>query len=363
MCKSRRWIGILLVLMLLPVSALASEIYYGTVVCDAPVTVSAPFGGVLEDLSIRKGTLIHKGDIICSIETRKVFSPVDGTVSAVFGDSGDSVEEVQARRGGIVYIIPSGSYTAVASTKDATRYAESYISIGQTVWLQKGNRRAPSGSGIVTSICTEGEKAGEYTVEIQDGYFSLDEKVNIHSEENMDKTTLLGQGTVEQTPSVIVNGEGSILRMHVKSGSVVSRGSLLFETVTGRLDEFRQVDNQIMARTDGIVASIEAGNGSSVDQNTPLITLYPLDHMRVCISVPETDLPLFPLGQVVNLAFSTQETRTGTVEAIDYLADEGENASVGFAKYKVYIAFEQKEDIRQGMFVTVDLPVPKEEKE
>ena len=75
-------------------------------------------------------------------------------------------------------------------------------------------------------------------------------------------------------------------------------------------------------------------------------------------------LALLPAGQKVYLTFGNGEEQEGTVEAIDYLADVDENEqqpSVGYANYKVYISFEKKEGIRQGMLVTVDLPEPEAE--
>ncbi len=79
-----RWIGIILIVLLLPVSAFASETFYGTVVCDTETSVSAPFGGILEGLTLRKGDLVHAGDLLCTIATTNFFSPVSGTVCAFF---------------------------------------------------------------------------------------------------------------------------------------------------------------------------------------------------------------------------------------------------------------------------------------
>ena len=88
MAGPRRLLGIILALLLLPVSSLASEVYYGSIVCDTATTVSSPFGGMLTNLSVRRGDLVHTGDQICAIETTRVYSPVAGTVSAVFGAGG-----------------------------------------------------------------------------------------------------------------------------------------------------------------------------------------------------------------------------------------------------------------------------------
>ena len=373
--------AILTVLLLLASSCATAEVtYYGTVVCDTAATVAAPFGGVLENMTLRKGDLIHAGDQICSIGTTRVYSPVAGTVSAVFGTGGDSVEEVKNWRGGVVYIVPEARFSVSATTDEGSRNPESYISVGQTVWLRKGRRDSPViGTGTVTALgeaggadeggapSSAGRSGGQpaesgssssFTVEIESGVFSPDESVSIYRKEEADFSTLLGYGTVVQTAPVIVSGEGSILRMHVKPGSTVSRGTLLFETVTGTLTEMKNGDNRVFAKSDAIVASVEAGNGTPVEQNSALITVYPLDTMTVCISVPETSLSLFTVGKEVSLTFGTSDERKGTVRSIDYLADADENApaGMGYANYRVYIDFEEKDSIRQGMLVTVELP-------
>ena len=379
MFRHRRWVGIILALLLVPVSAFASETYYGTVVCDAAETVTAPFGGVLEGLTLRKGDLIHAGDLIGSIGTTRVYSPVKGTVSAVFGAGGDNVEEIKAWRGGVVYIVPDNRFSVTATTEEGSRNPESYVSVGQTVWLRKGRRdTGVIGTGIVTALIESSESDEQssssgsgkssqpgafdssvnFTVEIDSGVFSPGDSVSIYRKEEAVFSTLLGYGTVIQTAPVIISGDGSILRMHVKPGSMVSRGSLLFETVTGTVNEIKNGDNRVFAKSDGIVASVEAGNGTPIEQGGTLITVYPLDAMTVCISIPEVSLSLFPVGKEVSLTFGTSDERKGTVRSVDYLAIEDENGSsgMGYANYKVYIDFEQKDGIRQGMLVTVELP-------
>ena len=377
-----RSVAAILIVLLLFVSScsLAEGTYYGTVVCDTTATVTAPFGGVLEGLSLRKGDLLRSGDLICSIRTTRVYSPVAGTVSAVFGTGGDSVEEIKAWRGGVVYIIPDSRFSVSASTEEGFKNPETYVSVGQTVWLRKGRRdTGVIGTGIVTALSESGgsdDQGGSssssgssrqpgtsgssdsFTVEIDSGVFSSGDSVSVYRKEEAVFSTLLGYGTVIQTAPVIISGGGSILRMHVKPGSTVSRGSLLFETVTGTLTEMKNGDNRVFAKSDGIVASVEAGNGTPIEQNSTLITVYPLDMMAVCISVSETSLSLFPVGKEVNLTFGTSDERKGIVRSIDYLADVDENtpAGMGYANYKVYIDFEEKNDIRQGMFVTVELP-------
>ena len=78
----------------------------------------------------------------------------------------------------------------------------------------------------------------------------------------------------------------------------------------------------------------------------------------VCVSVPETELSYFPEGQKVKLIFSSNDEREGIVQSIDYLAESSETSAsaMGYASYTVHIGFEQKDGVRQGMLVTVEIP-------
>lgn len=339
--------------------SLAEGTYYGNVVCEQTQTIPAPFSGIVEGLSLRKGDLVHADDLICSIEAMSNRSPVDGIVSAVWGGCGDNVEDVKTRCGGVVFIIPENKLTVKANIRDAVKDQDNYVSPGQTVWLQKGrSQTAIVSEGIVSSVSSEGESAGDFSVEFNGTGFVLDETVSVYRREDRAAFSLLGFGTVQQTPPVVVNGDGAILKVYVRPGSKVSKGAPLFETVSGTIRDMKTNSNRILAKADGIVASVEAATGNHIEQNNPLITLYPLESMRVCISVPETDLAHFPEGQKVRLVFSTNDEREGIVQSIDYLAETSENttSAIGYANYRVHIDFELKEGVREGMLVTVELP-------
>ncbi len=118
----------------------------------------------------------------------------------------------------------------------------------------------------------------------------------------------------------------------------------------------------------GIVKNVEVNNGASVEKGAALLTVYPLEALQVCATVPETDLAVLLPGTPVRLQFSSNLVRDGQVSSVNYLAEgeEGSSSSAGYAQYKVYFDFEDKENIRQGMFVTIEiLPAdePAEEKE
>jgi len=352
-------VALLITALLGASAALGEETYYGSVTCEQTLTIPAPFSGILEEMPLRKGDLIHANDLICSIEAVTVHSPVEGVVSAVWGAGGDSVEDVKTRCGGVVYIVPANRLTVKANIRDAVKDPDNYVSPGQTVWLQKGrNQTAIVAEGIISSVSGEGESSGDFSVEFDSPGFAMDETVSVYRREDRAAYSLLGYGTVEQTAPVVINGEGSILKVYVKPGSKVSRGSPLFETVSGTLKDMKANTNRILADTDGIVASVEAATGAHIEQNSPLITMYPLDSMRVCISVPETDLANFPEGRKVKLIFSSNDEREGTVQTIDYLAEASETATsaMGYANYTVHIDFEQKDEVREGMLVTVEIP-------
>ena len=363
----RRILTLILALALvlaLPMTALARENYYGTVVCESPRVISAPFGGVVKDLAVRKGSLLRAGDPICTLETKKVFSPVAGTVTAVMGRIGDSVEDVKNRDGGVVYITPARALTLKASTKRADKNEGCYVAVGQTVWLESGRGATlKTGSGVVTNVATEEDNLGEYYVQISDGPFVLGEKLTVYRTGARELGTNLGTGTVQQTNPVALTGEGALFKTHVKAGDTVRAGTLLFETVAGSLEGATWKDSVIRAGQDAIVSACDLAEGSSVEQYAALVTLYPADCLQACVIVPETELSAFAVGTAVKIGFAFDESqRDGVVAGISFLAEESKDESgtgssaLTYAEYKVYIDFEDKEGIRTGMFVTVEMP-------
>ena len=349
-----------LLMMLAPLSSLAENSYYGTVVCETSAAVLAPFGGVVTDLAVKKGMLIRKGEPLCTIKTTKNVSPVSGTVSGVFGEAGDTVDSVKDRFNGVVFIIPEYKFTFTANYKSAEKNSECYVSPGQIVYLEAGKNMAKKrGTGLVSAVSTDSENLGQYTVLITEGPFVLREQISVYRTEDCAKENYLGHGTVMQTAPVVVTGEGTILKMHAKVGDKVSRDTLLFETVSGTPDEAVE-DNVIRAETDGIVATSELTEGSSVEKNASLITVYPLDKLQACVTVSETELDNFRPGTNVRLTFETGDAiYDGTVAGISYLAEEageGQNGQTNtYASYKVYIDFTATEEVRVGMFVTVEI--------
>ena len=355
--RSRLFAAFLL-LVFLPCAAFATSDYYGQVVCESPETENAPFGGTVSDLLVRKGDLIREGDPVCTIETKKVYAPLSGTVSGVFGEPGDSAEDVKTRRGGVVYIIPEAHFMISANFSRSDKNPDNYIGIGQKVWINRSKDYGViAGTGTVVSMEDYGDSDGKYMLEINSGEFVLTEKVGIFRDETLDWSVGLGFGSVTMAPDVAVSGDGSILRMHVKPGDKVERGDLLFETVSGQLEELKAQENTVLSTVTGIVKTVDTADGASVEQGGALMTVYPLDRLQVCATVPETDLAQLVPGSPVRLQFGSSLVQEGRVASVSYLAEteESASASAGYAQYRVYFDFDNKENVRQGMFVTIEI--------
>ena len=348
----------------LPLSAWADGSFYGTVVCESPVTVRAPYGGAVSGIAVRPGDRIGEKTRICTIETAKVYAPEDGTVSAVFIRPGDSVESVKSLHTALICLISEEKYYVNASMQTASKKnAECYLSIGQTVYLESGaGRQLKTGVGYVADITAanaEIDMPMGYTIRVTEGDFFLDDKVSIYWTENRDKKTSLGAGTIEQTTPVSVSSDGgSILRVHVKPGDRVQRGTLLYETVAGDLDGLKSRSSEILSGIAGIVSASDLTDGAAIDKGASMITVYPLDRLQVCVTVSEPELKNFNVGNEVDLFFSQDEdARTGKIAAVSYLAETVENSTrSAYANYKVYIDFEADESVRLGMLVAVEIP-------
>ena len=121
MSKLKRRIGALAVALALlaGVPALAQVTFQGTVVSSKTLTVSAPFGGLVDEIDLRKGDPIHVGDVVATLKTTMVYAEMDGTVSGVFAREGDQTEGITERYGGVMYIEPINKYVVSATTEKA----------------------------------------------------------------------------------------------------------------------------------------------------------------------------------------------------------------------------------------------------
>ncbi|MDD3213681.1 MAG: HlyD family efflux transporter periplasmic adaptor subunit [Eubacteriales bacterium] len=332
-------------------SAAAETTFDGTVVSSESVSVTAPFGGTVSSFRLREGDEISVGDVIAEVETTKVYASTNGVVTGVFGQPGDAVDDVVSRVGAVLYIEPDSKYTITADIQKA--YSDSdnkYVNIGETVYIESyysSNGNTAVGTITATSGTT-------YTVETTSGELLMEETVNLYRSSDYASTSRIGRGTVSRTAEVAVSGSGSILYMHVKDGDAVTRGQLLFETVTGTLDGLYATSNQIVSDVDGIIASVNLSAGSTINKGDTLLTVYPRDEMQVVIEIDEYDLADIHEGDQILLEFNYDDSDDsmcpGTVSMISHVSASSGTSDVA---YKAYIDFTPNDDIRLGMTVLV----------
>lgn len=340
---------VLLMVLLMPVMALAETTFDGTVVAGKSVSVTAPFGGTVTAFSLRVGSKIAFGDPIASIETTKVYAAQSGTITGFFGQPGDSVDEVVKRYGAVLYIVPESKYSIAADIEKAyNSTATKYVNIGEVVYIACTSDSAHKATGTITAV--DGTK---YTVETTNGELLMEETVNIYRSENRTSTSRIGRGDVSRTSEIAVTGTGSILYMHVKDGDTVSRGDLLFETVTDTFDGLYATSNEIVSDVSGIIASIDVTAGATVNKGTTLLTVYPEDSMQIEISIDEYDLLSVSEGDKVNILFNWDEGSESAYEGTVALISHVSSSTGSDASYKAYIDFNADSAIRLGMTVVV----------
>lgn len=347
----------LLCTLLLPVCALCETMFSGEVTAGQTQVIVAPYGGTVHSVAVRAGDSVEIGDAIASISTTKVYAMTEGTISGVFASEGDAAADIKERYGALCYIEPINRYTLSASTEKAYNSSENrYIHIGETVFLSCTKDGTHQGRGVITAIDKEDED--KYTVEVTGGEFYMGETVAIYRDAAYTNESRIGRGTVERTPPVAVNAEGSVLRLHVKAGDSVERGELLLETVSGTLDGLYAPETKVVSDIKGVIASVDADNGASVEKGAKIATIYPEDAMQVSMVISESDLMDVHVGDTASIEFNWDadgERRfDGVVSSISYVNEKKQEGSTGnAAEYMVYVDFTPDETVRLGMTVVV----------
>lgn len=353
----------LMTAMLLTCAAHAEISFEGKVVASETKPVLAPFGGMVDEVTLRAGDLVEIGDDVATIATTKVYAAADGIVSGVFAREGDDAAGIGERYGALVYIEPTNRYVVSASTEKAyNSSATKYVHIGEKVYLSCTKDGSHTGTAVITAVSDADESGNTpYKLEVTGGSFYMGETVGIFRSEDHSAQTRIGRGTIQQNAAIAVKGTGSVLKMHVQAGDSVERGELLLETVEGTLDGLYAMDNTIVSGIAGVVATVDAVPGSAVEKGAKLISIYPEGSFQIEMLVSELDLREIREGDSVEFEFDwdTEEMQRmqGTIETISHVnaaAKDGTAAS-GDAEYSVYVSFEPTEDVRLGMSVIVYL--------
>ena len=346
----------LLALTLIGAQALASMSFEGKVIAGETQVISAPFGGMIDRIEVRKGDLIHVGDPVATIQTTKVYAEMDGMVSGIFAREGDDSEGINTRYGAVMYLEPTNKYVVSASTEKAyNSSATKYVHIGEKVYLSCTKDGSHVGTAVVTSV-KDVDEAGNtpYTLEVTSGEFYMGETVGIFRDERYAASSRIGRGTIQQNAAVPVKGSGSVLKLDVEVGERVERGQLLFETVEGVLDGLYAMDNTIVSGVEGIVAEVEVAQGASVSKGGKLIAVYPRESMQIEMKISEMDMSDIHEGDRVSIEFEWDADGLlqleGVVSGISYV---GESKDSGNASFSAYVDFTPVESVRLDMSVNV----------
>lgn len=344
-------VGLAIMLCLaLPLGALAEgQSFDGQVVCINPVAVKAPFGGIVEDFSLREGRTIEKGEALFSIETTKIYAPVDGMVTGLRAKAGDDAATIQEIYGALCAIEYEGRFTVSATTSGAYSDEENRIVFaGETVYLQNPNSTSRRGVGLITSV-----DGSSYTIEVTDaGTLHFKDEVNVYRESGHNSSSRIGRGKVARMPAYNVNATGSVLRVAVTEGQKIARGELLFELVDGALDGLKAAGNVVSAEVPGVLAQVNISAGTRVEKGDVLAVLHPTDAPEVKLTIDEEDLALFRVGEQVDVTFDVlADTKvSGVVQSIS-----GTPQETGSAAYSVYVSFPAQAGVQEGMSATVAL--------
>jgi len=326
--------------------------YEGQVVAGETVPVSVSYGGRITELTVRAGAWVREGDPLAVLGTTRNYAPVEGTVTGLNALEGDGAETVAERYGAVLYLEPTHRYMLEATDEKAYNDSENhYIHLGERVWLSCVSDGSHTGTGMVSALTDTG-----YNIEVTGGEFYLGEKVDIYRDENLEKESRLGRGTVKRMKPVEVKGTGSILKLHVKNGDFVERGELLFETVDGVLDGLFAPAGTVLSPVTGVVSAVDKNIGDTVAKGETLLKVCPVSSFEVEFDVPESDVFSLREGQPVTMELywdnSAGETYRGTIAEISHMTGE-QKEKTDRKFYRAYASFTPDERIRLGMTMIV----------
>ncbi|MBQ6173934.1 MAG: HlyD family efflux transporter periplasmic adaptor subunit [Clostridia bacterium] len=326
----------------------------GTVTRADTVTVYAPIGGVVDSVNVQAGSLVGEDDVLFSLRTTKVYAEEDGTVTGIFGRPGDNAASVAARYGAVLYLEGTARYTVSASTANAYNSTETrMLHVGESLYLQCRSNSSRIGEGIVTAV-----DSTNYTVRVTSGTFIPGDSVDLYRDRGFSSDKRVGRGTVARINPTAVTGSGAIVSFAVEDGQSVKRGDLLMETLDGSFDGLYMSGTDVLAGTAGVVGSISASQGSSVQDGAAVAVIWPTAGMRIEATVPEDSRGMIAVGDRVIIEAEADESRSyeGTVTLVSWIAEEGS----GEASYRVLIDFTPDENITFGMSVIVYTLEPEE---
>lgn len=324
----------------------------GTVVSICTETITAPLGGRIAEAAVSAGDHVSAGDTLAVLETEKVYAQEDGVVR-FFGSVGDSAEMISARYGAVAYIEPSARYTVSASTKNAyDNEANRIIHPGETVYLRSMVTVSNTGKGTVTSVT-----GSNYTIELTESAFSSGENVYVFRDPSYGIMSRIGRGSVSLKDPAAYAGSGIVVKYTAANDSVVRKGDVLFETLSGDYTARTADLNRITAPKDGVITSVSFKKGGALAAGDAAAEFCADEDMRVEALVTEADLAYFKSGDEVAVTFiyldNGEYTVNGVIEKISRTAASADEET-DEASYSVMIRPESTDRLSYGMNAVVE---------
>ncbi len=329
----------------------------GTVAAGKTIEVYAPIGGTVASVVAEVGQEVGAEDVLYALKTTKVYAEEDGTVTGIFGEPGDSAATVSTRYGAVMYLEGDSVYSVSASTDNAYNTTDTkFVHVGETVYLKCRSNSDRTGVGTITSI-----EGTSYQIKVSSGTFIPGDSVDIYRDIEYTNTKRIGRGSVSRTSPTAVTASGSIVRFAVKDGDQVKRGDLLLETLDGTFDGYYMSGTDILAGSAGIVGSLSASQGSSIQGGNVVAVIYPREGMRVEATVPEDSRSDIKVGDKVMIELEADESKTykGVVTMVSSVAESGSAETI----YRVLVSFTPDHEVNFGMSVVVTTLEAEDEEE
>lgn len=341
-------LGCIAAVLLSSVAMAESISFNGQVTAKTTQPVYASIGGTVESVSVEAGQYVKADDVLATLRTAKVYATEDGTVTGIFAQPGDAADSIAERFGAVMYVESDAKYTVSASIENAYNSAETkYVHAGEKVYLVSRSDGSRNGMGTITSV-----EQTSYTVQVESGTFLLNETVDVYRGQTQKAANRVGRGTIARKTPMGYTGTGSVVRFVVQDGQKVSRGDLLFETADGSFDGLYMSGMDLYCNVEGVVASVKAEQGSAVQKDGVVATIYPKNAMRIEAQVSEEDLCYVSEDDQVLVELNWNQdqeiTYEGVISMISGVASEGESV-----QYTVYIDFTPDEHTRYGMSAVI----------
>ena len=314
----KKWCMLLLAAALLMPAACAETELTGTVQAGRTFAVQAAYGGTVVDIAAQTGDLLAADDVLLTLSGEKIYAPLDGVATAVFAGQGDDASAMTQRYGSAVAIESKQKFTVYMTAEESYNVSDTKrMSVGETIYLRCSKDGTHRGVGVITAVDDL-----TYTVEITGGQFSNGEVVYAGRVEGFVKSQRVGIGTVIASDVQQISADGTVVNCYISAGDSVESGQLLMEVATGTPCGQDWNGGAVAPGEAGIVLSLSAQQGGSVQQGQVVAVLADPEDLRVEVDVSEADLPVIAVGDTVTICLADETGATGCVEQISYMLND-----------------------------------------